>query len=76
MLPFGSCIERTDRLETGMKTGLRDSESYFRIKAVPGPAHRAVCPACKRINDDYPAGVIQLSGSFFGQHKEEILNLI
>ncbi|HMK64923.1 MAG TPA: BCAM0308 family protein [Thermodesulfobacteriota bacterium] len=45
-------------------------------KTIPDSAHKAVCPACRRINDDYPAGIIEMSGSFFDQHKEEILNLI
>ncbi len=42
----------------------------------PENANKAVCPACKRIEDKYPAGEIQLSGDFFKEHKEEILNLI
>lgn len=39
-------------------------------------ANQTVCPACRRINDDYPAGIVELSGSFFAGHKEEILNLL
>ena len=37
---------------------------------------KTVCPACKRINDNYPAGYIELKGRFFGDHKNEISNLI
>lgn len=33
------------------------------------------CPACQRIKDGYPAGFIELSGDFFKQNREEILNL-
>ena len=33
------------------------------------------CPACQRIKDGYPAGFIELSGEFFEENKEEILNL-
>ncbi len=43
---------------------------------VPEGAHQALCPACHRINDDYPAGILELSGPFFSAHKEEILNLL
>jgi NMD protein affecting ribosome stability and mRNA decay len=38
--------------------------------------HSAVCPACKRIEDNYPAGFLTLSGSFFVEHRNEILNLV
>ena len=34
------------------------------------------CPACARIHDKVPAGVLQLSGNFFFEHKEEVLSLI
>jgi len=33
------------------------------------------CPACQRIRDGYPAGFIELSGTFFKENEEEILNL-
>lgn len=39
-------------------------------------AHKIVCPACRRQADHYPAGRIKLSGIFFQNHKNEILNLI
>jgi len=35
-----------------------------------------LCPACRRIRDKYPAGVVTLSGTYLREHKEEILNLI
>ena len=38
-------------------------------------ANQVICPACRRINDDYPAGIIELSGPFLTGHKEEIMNL-
>jgi hypothetical protein len=31
------------------------------------------CPACRRINDRYPAGEIVLSGEFLDGHRDEIL---
>ncbi len=39
-------------------------------------ANKAVCPACRRIADNYPAGRIEIKGEFFNEHREEILNLI
>lgn len=39
-------------------------------------ATATLCPACQRIADDYPAGYVELKGSFFEQRREEILNLV
>lgn len=42
----------------------------------PKDAGRAVCPACRRIADRFPAGRVELSGDFLREHREEILNLV
>lgn len=42
----------------------------------PKEANRVVCPACRRIADSYPAGYVEIRGSFFKEHREELLNLI
>ena len=42
------------------------------VKAV----NQAVCPACRRIADHYPAGLVEIKGSFFGMHRSDIENLI
>ena len=42
----------------------------------PADAHRTRCPACRRIEDDYPAGLVTISGDFAAAHAEEIRNLI
>jgi NMD protein affecting ribosome stability and mRNA decay len=41
-----------------------------------GFANQHLCPACKRTQDNVPAGVIELSGGFFHNHRQEIENLI
>jgi hypothetical protein len=41
-----------------------------------GKVNNAVCPACRRSADNYPAGRIEIKGDFFNEHREEILNLI
>ena len=45
-----------------------------------GKKHKAeeetLCPACRRIRDKYPAGVVYLSGGYLSTHKEEIINLV
>jgi NMD protein affecting ribosome stability and mRNA decay len=35
-----------------------------------------VCPACHRISDQNPAGIISLSGDFYAAHEDEINNLV
>ncbi|RII25549.1 MAG: hypothetical protein CXR31_13290 [Geobacter sp.] len=37
---------------------------------------KVVCPACQRMEDNNPAGIITLSGDYLLQHVEEILNII
>ena len=37
---------------------------------------KTTCPACRRINDNYPAGYIEIKGNFFRIHSTDILNLI
>jgi len=42
----------------------------------PHGEQRVVCPACRRIADRNPAGIVTLKGSFFAAHGAEIDNLI
>jgi hypothetical protein len=37
---------------------------------------KQLCPACRRINDHYPAGELILSGNFFGSHADEVLTRV
>lgn len=41
----------------------------------PVGANPVLCPACHRIQDDYPAGEITFEGDFLDDHRDEILNL-
>jgi len=43
---------------------------------IPSGEQRVVCPACRRIADRNPAGIVTLKGSFFAAHGAEIDNLI
>ena len=38
-------------------------------------AVQALCAACRRINDKYPAGIVTLEGDFAHAHKEEMIHL-
>jgi NMD protein affecting ribosome stability and mRNA decay len=42
----------------------------------PAQAVEAVCPACRRTQDRVPAGFLTLSGEFFQEHRDEIMNLV
>jgi NMD protein affecting ribosome stability and mRNA decay len=47
----------------------------WRDTPAPADAQRRLCPACRRIADDYPAGYITLEGSFLEEHRDEILGI-
>ncbi len=34
------------------------------------------CPACRKIEDGFPAGMVTLSGGYLRGHREDILNLV
>ena len=42
----------------------------------PAGAHSEACPACRRIQDQYPAGYLSIAGPFFLSHKDEIMHLV
>lgn len=42
----------------------------------PTGAHHETCPACKRTNDNMPAGYVTLEGPYFDTHREEILRTV
>ena len=42
----------------------------------PREGRKVVCPACRRIADRMPAGILSLRGSFLASHETEIGNLI
>ncbi|MBI3814529.1 MAG: hypothetical protein HY279_08710 [Nitrospinae bacterium] len=35
-----------------------------------------MCPACLKIRDNFPGGVVTLKGDFLKSHEDEILNLV
>ena len=48
----------------------------WRWEAAQEGAREHTCPACLRIEDNYPAGMVSMSGQFLDQHREEILGLV
>lgn len=49
---------------------------WQRAKQPPKDAHRASCPACQRIADNFPAGEMKLTGTFVAAHSDEIVSLV
>jgi NMD protein affecting ribosome stability and mRNA decay len=45
-------------------------------KAAPSQVTDRMCPACQRIHDHVPAGVLVLGGDYFRNHREEIMRLV
>jgi hypothetical protein len=46
------------------------------LEEAPDGPREARCPACRRIEDKYPAGEIIISGAFAAAHADELLRLI
>lgn len=42
----------------------------------PPQAHEETCPACHRIQDDFPAGFVAIGGAYFKAHHDELMRLI
>jgi len=38
-------------------------------------AKAEACPACRRMEDNQPAGILSLGGDFLADHKDDIINL-
>ena len=43
---------------------------------IPAGAHSSRCPACQRIRDHCPAGILTLTGDFLAQHHDEIVHIL
>ena len=55
---------------------LPDRAKASGVKTEGKPYAKTLCPACQKIRDHVPGGVLTVSGGFAEGHKEEILNLI
>ena len=52
------------------------TEGRWTWEKAPSDANELLCPACQRIQDEFPAGYVTIKGAFFADHKDEIVNLI
>ncbi len=51
-------------------------EGHWQWIERPAAAHEALCSACHRINDEFPAGEVTVHGSFLAGHRDEILHIV
>ncbi len=60
------------------KCGLvfRDGRWTWNGELPQGEVNKEFCPACRRIEDKYPGGIVRLEGPYFLERKEEIMNLV
>jgi NMD protein affecting ribosome stability and mRNA decay len=58
-----------------LETELTRSLSKVR-PAERGRVAYTFCPACQKIQDHFPAGILSLKGSFMKEHREEILHRV
>jgi NMD protein affecting ribosome stability and mRNA decay len=42
----------------------------------PEDTAKTICPACRRIAENFPAGFIEVKGAFYAFHRDEVRNLI
>ena len=52
------------------------SDGRWQWGDAPGDVHEEVCPACRRVEDRFPAGYVTIKGKFFAEHRDEIIALI
>jgi NMD protein affecting ribosome stability and mRNA decay len=51
-------------------------EEQFNRSAVQAQTRHVTCPACRKIEDDYPEGEVLVRGAFRDTHHTEIMNLV
>ncbi len=52
-----------------------NEDDYFKLSKLKSTAS-VLCPACQKIKDKFPGGIVKLKGSFLFENREEIMNLI
>ncbi len=57
------------------KRWVMDAEEAAHLES-SNSGHAVVCPACRKISDNYAEGVITLYGSYLWEHEDEIRNML
>jgi NMD protein affecting ribosome stability and mRNA decay len=70
--------QRQQKLEEGTvcpQCGSAFHDGRWQWLRLPQTVAEELCPACRRINDKFPAGTVTLRGAFVREHKDEIVRL-
>ncbi|QTQ33822.1 Uncharacterized protein pbN1_38370 [Aromatoleum bremense] len=51
-------------------------DGRWRWGTAPANAHAHLCPACRRVRDKFPAGVVLIGGDFDTAEKDEYLRIV
>ncbi len=51
-------------------------EKLYETQLKKSDTNLVLCPACKKVKDKFPGGIVKLKGDFLADHKNEILNLV
>jgi NMD protein affecting ribosome stability and mRNA decay len=70
--PYGKLPEPT----VCRKCGATYQGGRWTWRPARGDAHKDICPACLRIEDDFPGGYLALKGDFVSDHRDEVLAVV
>jgi NMD protein affecting ribosome stability and mRNA decay len=51
-------------------------EALYEKRVAQKSINKVLCPACRKVKDRFPGGILRLKGKFLKEHKSEIMNLI
>ena len=51
-------------------------EGRWSWKPAPRDANEQLCPACQRIQDEFPAGFVTIKGDYVKTHRDEIIAVV
>ncbi|MBI5408820.1 MAG: ATPase [Nitrospirae bacterium] len=74
-VPYETAVCKRCRAIYQNKRWCMDEELYQKMSEWKG-LNKILCPACQKIKDKFPGGIVTLKGAFLKEHKGEILNLI
>jgi NMD protein affecting ribosome stability and mRNA decay len=58
------------------KCGASYLEGRWTWRSAPPGSHKDTCPACLRIEDNFPGGYLTLKGEFVSTHRDEVLAVV
>lgn len=51
-------------------------EELYQKKILMKKVEKVLCPACLKIKENFPGGIVKIKGAFLNKHKQEIINLV